>query len=724
MAPRLLTDEEMLALEKKQTLTDDEMFALENKQEPQVDVAPSLPQPTEPSWDEGIRRVAANISDPVGSGVDILKGIAHPVESFNKLFSPATEEAPSWENIGGEAVRNLPGLAANVAAGILSSGSSVPVQIGANLLATGVDYGAQKIAETTGLSPERDDSLGNLISLGTSFIPLAGGVVNKIRKGRFLNEAAVPSSKTLTAAKLGAFETNAAPVRKLGEIVSDEDVQRHILTRELDRGETFDPVANKMTGNLPPNTTREAFNANLQRNIDFISGEQDKFVIALDDAADNAGVQIIGQDEIGTLLGGIRDRYLTVQGINAPRAGEIAEAIDSLIPLVSQAQTLSQLQQQIKGGYKLLKDKNFFSLSKKAQIPMSPEVAASINTSYNEGLINVIDALREFRQGKISELLSNQGVASALPPGSSAQTFSNMSEFIHHTIPMLQVSESTVAGMGRAASPTQGRLIPGASEAAPTNLASKVQQNIWQKAKQVLGFPSYERKLLEEQTAQLGIFRDAIDFVRRNPQFQKWQLPTIINHPMFISDLMNKKAVQDPQNGTSSELKGSLPIILSSRSIGRNVAEVSAIPPEIKGLIFNTISNEVDGPALLEMEMQAKQPSDKAKFWTAVAKRYPMLPLASANITGLNSEFDDGTGPKLYDDMDKQTWSEQINRSPIREDAKAQLTAALFRDGTVYPLDRAYEVSVPMQSQGPTTSMEIQMMRDKSGKKMDATTGY
>jgi hypothetical protein len=158
-------------------------------------------------------------------------------------------------------------------------------------------------------------------------------------------------------------------------------------------------------------------------------------------------------------------------------------------------------------------------------------------------------------------------------------------------------------------------------------------------------------------------------------------------------------------------------------SIDRHVLAIDQTPPEYKNGILAALGGPVDGPALVHQSMNIKQPEQKAKFWTQISRQFPEFPFASG-MTGLPSEFDAGNGPKLYDPLDVKTWANNIANTNLREDVKAQLVSALFRDGTLYPLDKAGSlVSLSPQSQLPDGSLASDMLdtvrRSASGRKQD-----
>lgn len=76
-----------------------------------------------------------------------------------------------------------------------------------------------------------------------------------------------------------------------------------------------------------------------------------------------------------------------------------------------------------------------------------------------------------------------------------------------------------------------------------------------------------------------------------------------------------------------------------------------------------------------------------AQFLSALSVKYPDLPLERGVVTGKPSEFDLGDGRRiLVDEADKSAWLDEISRSSLRADEKAQRVRALLTDGTVYPM--------------------------------------
>jgi len=129
------------------------------------------------------------------------------------------------------------------------------------------------------------------------------------------------------------------------------------------------------------------------------------------------------------------------------------------------------------------------------------------------------------------------------------------------------------------------------------------------------------------------------------------------------------------------------PQIPNMAVVPRNVLDVQ---PKIVFDLINQIAAPQDVMPLRIQFSKIMAGGDKrqvAQFLSAMSQKYPDFPLERGAITGKASEFDLGDGGRiLVDDADIQAWTEAINRSPLREDEKAQRVRALLTDGSVYPM--------------------------------------
>lgn len=113
-------------------------------------------------------------------------------------------------------------------------------------------------------------------------------------------------------------------------------------------------------------------------------------------------------------------------------------------------------------------------------------------------------------------------------------------------------------------------------------------------------------------------------------------------------------------------------------------------PQMVEFSIGNFVPPEMAQPLTFEWKrlLASQDLEGMANFLGTLKTIAPDIPMAPGPITGLPSEFDLGDGrARLFSPMDVIKWRDQIEKSPLREDEKAQRVNALHRDGTVYPND-------------------------------------
>lgn len=117
---------------------------------------------------------------------------------------------------------------------------------------------------------------------------------------------------------------------------------------------------------------------------------------------------------------------------------------------------------------------------------------------------------------------------------------------------------------------------------------------------------------------------------------------------------------------------------------------LNAIDPEgISRLLRGNLPPERYDPIQLQFSKVVAS-GDKemlATFLTAIAEQFPDFPFQRGQVTGLSSEWDVGDGrARLYSDADKMRWENEIEKSPLATDEKAQRILALRKDGIVVPM--------------------------------------
>lgn len=147
------------------------------------------------------------------------------------------------------------------------------------------------------------------------------------------------------------------------------------------------------------------------------------------------------------------------------------------------------------------------------------------------------------------------------------------------------------------------------------------------------------------------------------------------------------------------------------------------LPRNISKLNTQSIANLIPGYAapqdmqpLVFQWQRAAQSGDRklmAQFLGAFSQAHPDFPLARGAVTGLPTEFDIGDGKtRLFSNVDKSNWEQQIENSPLRADEKAQRVMSLRQDGIVIPMTtKVSAVPAAGSSQDPTDQALGNMMQ-------------
>jgi len=190
--------------------------------------------------------------------------------------------------------------------------------------------------------------------------------------------------------------------------------------------------------------------------------------------------------------------------------------------------------------------------------------------------------------------------------------------------------------------------------------------------------------------------------------------PGMVDLPSLIEDARAQMPERSPIQQPSMlqiDMSPPAPVQREGFVIPRNIDNTD--PQGISNLIVGYVEPERVMPLLGQFKRVVASGDKKqvAQFLGALSEQYPDLPFATGAVTGLPSEFDIGDGKtRLFSPLDMAKWEEQIDKSPLREDEKAQRVMALRKDGVVIPFSQKV-ITFGSQPAGEASSRPMEYLK-------------